>query len=84
MFAGRTRDEWADVFGGTDACVTPVLNFEEAARHPHLAARQTIVERGGVRQSAPAPRLSRTPAAAGLPPEPVSTALADVRGEWSG
>ena len=38
-FATRTRDEWAEVFAGTDACVTPVLAFGEVAAHPHLAAR---------------------------------------------
>jgi alpha-methylacyl-CoA racemase len=60
-FATRSRDEWAAVFADTDACVTPVLAFGEAAAHPHLAARATIVERDGVAQAAPAPRFSRTP-----------------------
>jgi len=58
-FATRTRDEWAEVFAGTDACVTPVLSFAEAARHPHLVARGTLVRHGGVTQAAPAPRFSR-------------------------
>src|SRR6202023_3142563 len=26
-FAGKTRDEWAEIFDGTDACVTPVLTW---------------------------------------------------------
>ena len=38
-FASRTRDEWAEVFAGTDACVTPVLDPEEAWAHPHVSAR---------------------------------------------
>lgn len=59
----RTRDEWADVFADTDACVTPVLTWDEAAASPHLMARATLVEVDGVRQAAPAPRFSRTPAA---------------------
>ena len=63
-FASRSRDEWAAHFAGTDACVTPVLTFAEAARHPHLAARGTYVEVDGVQQAAPAPRFSRTPAGA--------------------
>src|SRR5437660_8324248 len=29
IFKRRTRGEWEEVFGGTDACVTPVLGFEE-------------------------------------------------------
>ncbi|MGQ0573786.1 MAG: CaiB/BaiF CoA transferase family protein [Pseudonocardia sp.] len=79
-FESRTRDEWAAVFDGTDACVTPVLAFGEVAAHPHLAARATIVERDGVTQAAPAPRFSRTvtevPARAG-DPEDVEAVLAD-------
>ncbi|QCX26207.1 CaiB/BaiF CoA transferase family protein [Nocardioides jishulii] len=61
-FAERTRDEWAAVFDGTDACVAPVLTVAEAAAHPHVAARGTYVEHGGVLQPAPAPRFSRTEA----------------------
>ncbi|HSK24110.1 MAG TPA: CaiB/BaiF CoA-transferase family protein [Egicoccus sp.] len=82
VFLTRSRDEWAAVFAGTDACVTPVLSFDEAASHPHLAARGTIVEVDGLRQAAPAPRLSRTPASAGAPPLPGSTDLDTVRRDW--
>jgi alpha-methylacyl-CoA racemase len=80
VFATRTRDEWAAVFAGTDACVTPVLAFGEVARHPHLAARSTIVAPHGVAQAAPAPRFSRTsPELPGpaLPPEALEQVLAD-------
>jgi alpha-methylacyl-CoA racemase len=57
----RTRDEWAELLGGTDACVQPVLDWDERTRHPHLVARQTYAEHGGILQPSPAPRLSRTP-----------------------
>jgi len=57
----RTRDEWAALLGGTDACVQPVLDWSESRQHPHLVARQTLVELDGRVQPAPAPRLSRTP-----------------------
>jgi alpha-methylacyl-CoA racemase len=67
-FATRSRDEWAAVFADVDACVTPVLTLGEAAGHPHLAARGTVVEHGGVRQPAAAPRFSRTPGALTVPP----------------
>jgi len=60
-FAQRTRDEWMNVFAATDACVAPVLSFAEAAGHPQLADRETLVTRDGVLQPAPAPRFSRTP-----------------------
>jgi alpha-methylacyl-CoA racemase len=62
-FARRTRDEWATVFAGTDACVTPVLAYEEALDDAHLRARGSFVRIDGVDQPAPAPRFSRTPAA---------------------
>jgi len=60
--ATRTRDEWAALADGTDACVAPVLTMTEAPEHPHLAARGTFTEVDGIVQAAPAPRFSRTPA----------------------
>ena len=68
LFLTRTRDEWTAVFEGTDACVAPVLDWEEAPRHPHLAARGTLVERDGQVQPAAAPRFSRTPSSVGRAP----------------
>jgi alpha-methylacyl-CoA racemase len=58
IFATRTRDAWAETFAGMDACVTPVLTFAEAAEHPHLRARGTIVTVDGTPRAAPAPRFS--------------------------
>ncbi len=76
-FAARTRDEWAAVFEDLDACVSPVLTLGEAPQHPHLAARQAVVEVDGVPQPAPAPRFSRTPGEIGVSPRPAG---ADTRG----
>jgi alpha-methylacyl-CoA racemase len=59
--ASRTRDEWALVFDGTDACVTPVLTLTEALSHPHAVARSAFVTIDGLDQPAPAPRFERTP-----------------------
>lgn len=73
--ATRTRDEWAKLAYGTDACLTPVLSPWEAAEHPQNVARRTFVDVGGVRQPAPAPRFDRTATA---PPEPPSAAGADT------
>jgi alpha-methylacyl-CoA racemase len=71
VVATRTRDEWAEIFADTDACVAPVLSLGEATRHPHVVARGTFVEADGVLQPAPAPRFSRTAAVLqGPPPEP--------------
>ncbi|NLE78498.1 MAG: CoA transferase [Rhodococcus sp.] len=60
MFLSKTRDEWAAIFHGTDACVSPVLTFAEAPDNEHIAARGSLVELDGVTQHAPAPRFSRT------------------------
>jgi alpha-methylacyl-CoA racemase len=67
-FAGRTRDEWAEIFAGTDACVAPILGLGEAPEHPHALARNAFVEVGGIRQPGPAPRFGRTAAARPAPP----------------
>jgi alpha-methylacyl-CoA racemase len=68
--ATRTRDEWVAAFAGTDACVAPVLGWDEAAAHPQLAQRQVLREEFGVRQPAPAPRFSQTPAPGPRRPPP--------------
>jgi alpha-methylacyl-CoA racemase len=36
----RSRDQWVEVFAGTDACVAPVLDLGEALAHPLAAARR--------------------------------------------
>ncbi|MEN8673405.1 CaiB/BaiF CoA-transferase family protein [Nocardioides sp.] len=41
-FDAQPRSHWESVFDGTDACVTPVLDFEEAVTHPHVAARGSL------------------------------------------
>lgn len=61
IFAARPRDAWAELFAESDACVTPVLDWAEAPRHPHNADRNTFVTRVGLTQPAPAPRFSATP-----------------------
>jgi alpha-methylacyl-CoA racemase len=70
VFRTRTRDEWVDVFEGSDACVAPVMSLAEAPHHPHNMAREVFVEVGGVIQPAPAPRFSATPAS--IPPPPTT------------
>lgn len=60
VLAEKSRDDWCALFEGSDACVAPVLDLEEAPRHPHNRARGTFLERDGVIQPAPAPRFSRT------------------------
>lgn len=79
--ATRTRDEWCAVFDGSDACVAPVLDMDEAPEHPHNRARGTFIEVGGVTQPAPAPRFSRSPPASPRPPQ-VGATGEDVLADW--
>ncbi len=57
-FVQEPRDHWAELFAGTDACLTPVLDFVEATGHPHVAARGSLRADGASVIAAPAPRFS--------------------------
>lgn len=81
-FAARPRAHWEQVFGGTDACVTPVLSLAEAPDHPHLAAR------GVLRRTDDGVLVAAAPREAGagpthLPPSD-DVDLADAVAAWSG
>jgi alpha-methylacyl-CoA racemase len=69
-FATRTRDEWGVVFRDRDACVTPVLDPDEATRHEQAAARGAYQPIPGyaVPQPAVAPRFGRSRTV--VPPPP--------------
>jgi len=78
VIRSRTRDEWAAIFEGTDACVAPVLSMSEAPQHPHNRARGSFVEIAGVSQAAPAPRFSRTESSLPHAPRPAGSDTLDV------
>jgi alpha-methylacyl-CoA racemase len=84
IFATKTRDAWCRVFAEAkaDACFAPVLSPGEAPDDPHNVARGTFLTRDGVTFPAPAPRLSRTPAAAGGPPPAPGQDTAEVLRDW--
>jgi alpha-methylacyl-CoA racemase len=81
-FASRTQAEWVEVFEGTDACVAGILPISEAFEHPHMKAREVFVEHEGLRQPAPAPRFSRTPATLRLPPPSTGAHTRDALTAW--
>jgi len=69
VFAGRTRQEWLDLFEGHDVCLTPINTPAEALRDPHVQARGTVDHRAGLRAVRP-PFLAReTTALLGPAPE---------------
>jgi alpha-methylacyl-CoA racemase len=80
VFRTRTRDEWCALLEGSDACFAPVLDWDEAPRHPHNVARETFLSIDGVVQPAPAPRFSRTPAS--RPRVPQAAGLEEVFDAW--
>lgn len=64
-FKTKTRQEWCELLEGTDACFAPVLDFQEAASHPHNTSRNNFIKINGMTAPAPSPRLGRTPATPG-------------------
>ncbi len=81
-FASKTQSEWNALLEGTDVCYAPVLTTEEAANHPHMKARASFVEIEDVRQSAAAPRFSRTPEGVQGPAQAPLSDPTELLSEW--
>jgi alpha-methylacyl-CoA racemase len=81
-FASRTRDEWEAVFAGSDACVAPVLDVDEAPRHAHNRARGAFYDAGDGALPMPAPRFDRTPTAVPGPPPRAGADTRSALAEW--
>ena len=60
IFLTKTRDQWCEIFEGSDACFAPILSMTEAPKHPHNVARKSFIEVEGQIQPGPAPKFSRT------------------------
>ena len=58
VFASKSRDEWEAIFALTDACVTPVLNYQEAANHPVNVKRNAYIQEGQWNHPQMAPRFA--------------------------
>jgi alpha-methylacyl-CoA racemase len=82
IFKSKNRDEWAELFAGSDACVTPILTLAEAPEHPHNRARQAFIEVGGLLQNAPTPRFSRTRPEHPRPPAKTGSDAQSVLADW--
>ena len=82
VFRTRTRDEWVAAMQGRDACFAPVLDLDEAPRHPQAQARGVYSEFDGVLHPTPAPRFDRTPGALRRPPPAPGQHSTEVLGEW--
>ncbi len=83
-FLEKSRDVWCEALEMFDCCVSPVLSMEEAAAHPQIVARRTIVSAAGVVQPSVAPRFSSDEGP--VEPEAVqetATELGDVFRDWN-
>ena len=56
----KTRYEWNEIFSESDACVTPVLDMQEAQDHPHNVSRKAFINIEGFNQPNASPRYSKT------------------------
>ena len=82
VIAQKSQAEWCEIMDATDVCFAPVLDLDEAPKHPHNVARQTFVEVAGVTQPAPAPRFSATPGAIQGPPPATGAHDREALGDW--
>jgi alpha-methylacyl-CoA racemase len=82
VIAGKTQAQWREIMEGSDVCFAPVLDLDEAPKHPHNVARQTFVEVAGVTQPAPAPRFSATPGAIQGPPPAIGAHDREALLDW--
>ncbi|TQV66479.1 CoA transferase [Aliiroseovarius halocynthiae] len=83
-FKEKTRDDWADIFEGTDACCAPVLSLAEAPSHPHNVARGSFATCGGIAQPAPAPHISGATLSADPGDEQTPQDVSAVLNRWTG
>ena len=82
VFRSRTRDEWVAAMAGRNACLTPVLDIDEAPAHPQMQARQTFTAFDGLVYPSPAPRFERTPASLRRPPPAAGEHSRDALAGW--
>ena len=54
VFLSKDFEYWCQCFSEVDACVEPVLTFEEACAHPHFKARGSVISGQYAPQMAPA------------------------------
>jgi len=80
--ATRTRDEWCALMEGSDVCFAPILDLDEAPKHPHNVARGSFVEVDAHMLPGPAPRFSATPGATTRAPKAIGADTASALADW--
>lgn len=61
IFLTKTQAEWSELFEDIDACIYPVVDWQQVQNHEHNAARQSFGRLEDNWAPRPAPRLNRTP-----------------------
>ncbi|MGJ8669334.1 MAG: CaiB/BaiF CoA transferase family protein [Oceanococcus sp.] len=82
IFRSKTQAQWCELMEGTDVCFAPVLDMNEAPKHPHNEARKTYIDVGGMIQPAPAPRFSRTESEVQFASRPNGADTQEVLADW--
>ncbi|MGH8151554.1 MAG: CoA transferase, partial [Rhodanobacteraceae bacterium] len=82
LFKTRARGAWCELLEGTDTCFAPVLDWDEAPRHPHNRARGAFMEIDGVTQPAPAPHFSRSVPDVPRPPAETGANTTTILADW--
>ena len=81
-FLSKTRREWSEIFDGTDACVEPVLSWQEVEDHPQNKTRGTFFREKGILQAAAAPKFSRSSPCNNIATSSTRKTLTQVLKEW--
>jgi alpha-methylacyl-CoA racemase len=81
-FKNRVRADWMALLEETDACVAPVLNWDEAMADPHNQARNSFIQVDGITQPAPAPRFSRTQSQVSRGPARLDEHTHEILSDW--
>ena len=78
----KTRSEWVEIFSNSDACVSPVLNMDEAQSHPHNISRNAFIDIDGFNQPNASPRYSKSKAEIKHNAKKIGSDLDDVCNEF--
>ena len=81
-FLSKTRDQWTEIFHGSDACVTPVLSMTEVLNHPHIKSRNGFGTIDSIVQPLPAQMFSRSAPAEPTPAGQRTAKLSDIARRW--
>ena len=81
-FLTKTRIEWANIFFDTDACVEPVLNFNEVESNLQNQSRNIFIRENNTLQANVAPKFSRSVPKSRLNENSLSKTTDQIIKEW--